>query len=682
MNKKKLYILIILFLLFSFLNIKKTMAFDDMKTRNVNTEKDRNTNNYRLSDYKYTSYYVKTGDYLYNIALKYGTSIDSIMSINNLDSYMIYPGQKLLIAVPDDEQNNIYIVKSRDTFYRISQKYNISIDAIRSANGIQDNTLYIGQKLIIPLEKNNKEDNISYKSISGKAIINRETWSKDIIRQDVNLENKVFPMYEGGDKESHKEREIIVKYKSVINTQSLNQLEKENNLVTINSINHPEGMVVKYEIPEDRIIDDIVKEYREKNDVEWVEPNYIYYPTAIPDDHYYSNYQWNMRNMNMEAAWDKSTGNESVTVAVIDTGIAANHPDLQGNLLQGADFVGGVKSYPIDSYNPTDYDPTDETPYHQGGSHGTHVAGIIGAIGNNDNGVAGVSWQLKILPIRGLTKTGGTSWDIVESIYYAIDQEVDIINMSFGGNHKSYYQHEAIKKALKEGITVIAATGNEGSQVYYPAAHPETIAVGAVGQNNQKTAYSNYGPEVDLVAPGGNYGESIISTWGYYQDGEIKPEYTGMIGTSMAAPHVSGIAALLFSKGITDPQEIKDHLINNAIDLGEPGKDDNYGHGIVDAFGALINKKVENPTIFAARKEGDVLYIRSKMIKASDQGTFKLDVKSDTSHIIAWFDGNNNKIIDGGDYFGEVEYDDSDNIEINLFYHTVNSDYLNYQIKE
>jgi serine protease len=186
------------------------------------------------------------------------------------------------------------------------------------------------------------------------------------------------------------------------------------------------------------------------------------YTLAIPSDPDYTS-QWGFVNLNMEAAWDKKKNSDSVTVAVIDSGIIPNHPDLVNNLLQGADFVGGTNNAPTEDYNMTDSDPTDETTYLNGGSHGTHVAGIIGAVGNNNQGVTGVNWSTNILPIRVLGPNGGTVWDELEGIYYAIDRGADVINLSLGGLGYIEAEHTAIKDAYNSDIVIIAAAGNGGS---------------------------------------------------------------------------------------------------------------------------------------------------------------------------------------------------------------------------
>lgn len=625
---------------------------------------------------QYINYTIQPGDTLYKLALQYGTTIGQLMSLNNIQFSLIYPGQVLKIPYAA-RKGIIYTVKPGDSLYFISLRYKISIDSIKKANNLSSDLIFVGQQLVIPLagdysgENNSgKGEENSYKALRGKVNISNKTRNSSLVSQEAEVEKSTFPLFEYGEKEEFIVNEIIVKYKAVINSQSLVEFEEKEELMNISSVNSPEGRIVKYQIPEGVDPLELAAEYKEKEEVLWAEPNYIYYPTAIPQDQYYNQYQWDMVNINMEAAWDITKGDRFVIVAVLDTGIIPNHPDLKANLLPGVDFVGGSKSASTRSYIITDNDPTDETPQAQGGSHGTHVAGIIGAVTNNQIGVAGVNWQVKILPIRALTRFGGTSWDIAEGIYYAIDQGVDIINMSFGGNYDSYYQREAIRDAVASGITIIAATGNENSAVYYPAAYPETIAVAAVGRNNSKTAYSNYGPEVDIAAPGGNYGESILSTWGYYQDGYTIPNYAGMVGTSMAAPHVSGVAALLVASGVNDPKEIRARLLNNARDLGREGRDEYYGYGLLDAYGALLNKKIEKPYVFAAVKRANSLEARSEITRAAEDGSFLLErVPEDADYLIAWFDSNNNKLIDGGDYYGELRNNSNlTNITINLSY--------------
>jgi len=177
--------------------------------------------------------------------------------------------------------------------------------------------------------------------------------------------------------------------------------------------------------------------------------------------------------------------------------------------------------------------------------------------------------------------------------------------------------------------------------------------VGALDRSKNVTEYSNYGPKLDLVAPGGSSRNMILSTSGYYDGSRTVPTYEYMLGTSMAAPYVSGIAALLIADG-SSPNEVKNRLTSTAVDLGASGRDNYYGYGLVDAYGALLNKKLENPYVFAANIKNDNIYIKSEITKMNDDGSYNLNkVVPEEVYIVGWRDVNNNQEIDAGDYFGE-----------------------------
>lgn len=632
-----------------------------------------------ISAAEYINYSVKPGDSLYKISREYGVTIYSLREVNNLWTDMIYVGQNLVIPVANTDKNIYYQVKPGDSLYLISRRYNTTVQQIKNLNNLTSDLIYVGQTLKI-------SGKLDLYNLNGKVEVSNKTWGKLITQGEGKTLNSVLPLRVSDFALDYKEKEIIIKYKPVITGQDTAELEKADNLVMINSMETGQGKIVQYQIPEGKDIDELISRYSGLEGVDWVEPNYIFYPTGIPSDKYYPQYQWDYVNLNLEAAWDIQKGNKTVTVAILDTGIIPGHPDLKDNLLPGVDFVGGNNSYPIETYRITDNDPTDETTLLEGGSHGTHVAGTIGALTNNYNGIAGINWDINLLPVRVLSRKGGTSWDVAEGIYYAIDQGVDIINMSLGSNHRSYLQEEAVKEAYYKGITIIAATGNEGSTVFYPAAFPETIAVGAVDKSNTKTHYSNFGSEVDLVAPGGNYGEAIYSTWGYFDQGKTYSGYNGMIGTSMATPHVSGVAALLIANGISGPENIRSRLASTAIDLGEPGKDNYYGYGLIDAYAALLGKKLKSPVVFAAHINGNNLIIKSEIKNVSADGTFTLqEVETAECYIIGWRDVNENRIIDSGDYFGKTTQplnlnNSSNSPVIKLYYLSPSSSHPSYHI--
>jgi len=337
-----------------------------------------------------------------------------------------------------------------------------------------------------------------------------------------------------------------------------------------------------------------LKEFLKRGDVVYAEPNYIAFALMTPNDPYFS-YQWHLANpvsggIQMDKAWDISTGENSVKVAVVDTGIAYENyskycqaPDLaQTCFLSGYDFING-DSHPNDDNN-----------------HGTHVAGTIAQSTNNNQGVAGVAFNTCLMPVKVLDSQGSGSYAVVaQGIRWATDQGAKIINLSLGGSASDNTLKEAVKYAFEKGVTVIAACGNENSaNCLFPAAYDEyVISVGATQYDEQKAPYSNYGPSLDLMAPGGN--TKIDQNNDGYVDGVLQQTFKSSLqtcnfgyyffqGTSMAAPHVSGVAALLLAKGnANNPQEIRTILQETAKDLGVAGRDDVYGYGLIDAYAAL-----------------------------------------------------------------------------------------------
>ncbi|KAF2955547.1 S8 family peptidase [Marinitoga sp. 38H-ov] len=449
-------------------------------------------------------------------------------------------------------------------------------------------------------------------------------------------------------------RNLLEKYKDSVSLEK--DISFDSNKNVTKEITFKEGisvLKVKGEVD--------INKLRKIEGIKYIEPNYIYKALAIPNDAYYS-YQWHYDKIKLPQAWDKIKS-ANVIVAVVDTGVSFTHPDLKDVLIQGYDYVDN------------DTDPTDPA---QDVSHGTHVAGTIAAMTNNSVGVSGVNWGgygIKVMPVRVLGADGTGSLDTVAAgVRYAVDHGAKIINMSLGGGANSQILHDAIKYAYNNGVTVICAAGNENGPVSYPAKYTETIAVASVRYDLQRAPYSNYGPEVDIAAPGGDtsvdqngdgYADGVLSTTWTPNNGDT---YMFLQGTSMAAPHVAGVAALVYANGVTSPSEIRNVLISTAVDLGTSGKDDYYGYGLIDAYAALNytggNPNPDpnpdpNPTIktqvFALSYDYyQNTYVLSSEIAYVNNGSYTLNsvVPYKTTYICAWRDNNNNGTIDTGDYFG------------------------------
>jgi len=301
-------------------------------------------------------------------------------------------------------------------------------------------------------------------------------------------------------------------------------------------------------------------------DSQYLEPNYIYQQFATPNDPDYSK-QWNFRSINLESAWEETQG-QGVTIAVIDTGVSPV-PDLKDTkFTPGYDFIHD-KVEALDDVG-----------------HGTHVAGTIAQSTNNNYGVAGIAYKATIMPLKVLDETGaGTIADIAEAIRYAADHKADVINLSLGGAGESQLLEQAINYAHGKGVVVIAAAGNSGDEsASYPARYPHAIGVAALDAGGLKAPYSNFGAGVDLAAPGGSEEAKILQNT--IDPVTKEPVFMGYQGTSMAAPHVAGVAALIKASGVSDPDQILKVLKQSARSVTEDPLN-HYGAGQLDAGNAV-----------------------------------------------------------------------------------------------
>jgi serine protease len=357
-------------------------------------------------------------------------------------------------------------------------------------------------------------------------------------------------------------------------------------------------------------VPDAVERYSRMPDVEYAEPNGVLRhsqaATFKPNDTLYR-FQWNLTQMGAERTWGIQKGKPSVAVAVLDSGVAYEDyldprtgqsfrkaPDWgDTTFLPGYDFVNG------------DAHPNDDE------YHGTHVASTIAEATNNGTGVAGLAFGCAIMPVKVLDANGeGTFFDVADGIDYAVSYEeggvkpVKVINLSLGSEGTSQTVTSAIDRAWAAGVLTVAAAGNSGKNlVEFPANLPNVVAVGALDTRKERASYSNTGPELDFVAPGGDcrrddngdgYDDCVYQQTlddRYLEIGRHDVFcYCGLDGTSMATPHVAAAAALLFSQGFTDPAAVRAALQQTAERLGgapADGRNDTYGYGLVRPANAL-----------------------------------------------------------------------------------------------
>jgi subtilisin family serine protease len=301
-------------------------------------------------------------------------------------------------------------------------------------------------------------------------------------------------------------------------------------------------------------------------EVRYFQPNRRVTIDARPNDELLR-FQTYLGTIQAEKAWDTVNENRAITIALVDTGVDLDHPDLRNNLVQGYNL--------IDEKKP----PEDDH------GHGTSVAGVIAAVGNNRIGISGLLWSARIMPIKALEADGSGSEDrLGRGIKYAVDHGAKIVVLSLGLYKYSNYLQEIVDYAERKGVLLVAASGNDGQAVKYPAAYPTVLAVGGVDTQKNIEPNSNRGPELDVVAPWRVYTTALGGGYNYNE------------GTSMAAPQAAAVAAMLLAQHPDwTPAQLRSHIRHTAEDLGQPGWDPETGYGLLRADLALSTPYRSDP---------------------------------------------------------------------------------------
>lgn len=332
---------------------------------------------------------------------------------------------------------------------------------------------------------------------------------------------------------------------------------------------HTKSSVSTVKLPPGTDLQAAIKKYKADPSVEYAEPNYLRQLNFEPNDPYLEQ-QWYIDKIRAKEAWDITKGNNQVVVAVIDSGVDYGHPDLQDKI--------------VSPYNSM-INSTSLADVMDDGGHGTIVAGEVAGALDNSVGIAGDGGNIKVMPIKAGDMYGLYDSDIATGIYWAVDNGARVINMSLGGTSYSNTLLDAVNYAISHNVVVIAAAGNENTDVpNYPAAFPGVIGVAATTMTDEPATFSNYGSYIDICAPG----VDIFSTTPRSGTNDTAAYYDWADGTSMAAPIVAGVAGLILSVNPDlSSTQVVDAIYDGAQDLGPQGWDEYTGWGRVDAFKTL-----------------------------------------------------------------------------------------------
>jgi subtilisin family serine protease len=436
---------------------------------------------------------------------------------------------------------------------------------------------------------------------------------RSVIRHKIKHMNRSLPFrYEGPQ---YVPDEILVKFKPTLSEQTIKATITAYQSKKLKRISRID--VYKIQIQKSTTLEETLYALRRNPDVEYAEPNYITYVAETPNDPLFE-YQYALSNpgsgppgspqekerpdIKATAAWEETKGDEDIIIAVLDTGVDYNHEDLAAKIWINQPEYNGVNGIDDDGNGYTDdiygYDfVNDDGDPMDDNAHGTHVAGIAAAETDNGIGIAGVAWNCKILPAKIMDDQGeGVYSDMSEAIIWAADNGAHVINLSLGGDFPSQTLENALKIAYDKNIVIVAAAGNDAGAVIYPAAYDDyCLAVAATDDNDSRWVWSNFGPEIDVAAPGVDI-LSLVPSW---FPGQVPPWDPGDIpygwigdGTSMATPHVAGLAALIKSvKPWLTASEIMNVIRYTADDVNSAnnlGRDDYIGYGRINMKKALV----------------------------------------------------------------------------------------------
>jgi len=358
------------------------------------------------------------------------------------------------------------------------------------------------------------------------------------------------------DKSHYYKNEIVVNFKTIPPQEKINQYLKDID----GAIRERHETLYMFK-SNSQTANELEKYFIKNHSVEYAEPHYIFVPNEV-NDTYYQSYQWNLPAIGTERGWNLSKGSKKVKIAVVDTGVDLDHPDLVRRLTTGYNAIENNNN------------PDDDN------GHGSHVAGIIAADTNNGVGMAGITWYNPIIPVKvmGADGTGG-SFYVAKGIRWAVDHGADVINLSLGNYQTCDVLESAVDYALEKNVVVISAAGNDNtSQRSYPASYDGVLGVAAVDWDGKRAEFSNFGDYVDVAAPG----VDIPSTFS-------KGEYASLSGTSMAAPHVTALAGLIRS---INPKLKNTDVVKIITRSAQPvnqqtTKSPYFGNGIINNAAAL-----------------------------------------------------------------------------------------------